>query len=358
MTPAQRAAIGDTKHLPRALARALRADGFSLLPAPGASDWLRAHPERGQTFADYVASHPMRSGESRRTLALLPIGVPVGDAAGNAPPGLLRTYAEAFFQMPTRLLPSVSLEEMQVRRRTNSFTGKEQLLAPDVLAYLKSKLPNDAFAVCGFTNEDLYPEESWNFVFGQASMWERVGVFSFARYDPTFFGAPREKGHERAMRRRCINVLAHETSHMFGLAHCVFFACLMNGSNHLAVPRLSGLPAQAAPRDRLRRRRPLPGARGRLRRCRFRRRAALDSGTNRRDRAHPGRLISECRAARTRRPAPRRRARPRFVRARCKDGRVTRASPRQAPPPFRQVRRLGRSCHRVRVARLRFDPST
>jgi archaemetzincin len=178
--------------------------------------------------------HPMRSGESRRTLALLPIGVPVGDAAGNVPPGLLRTYAEAFFQMPTRLLPSVSLEEMQVRRRTNSFTGKEQLLAPDVLAYLKSKLPNDAFAVCGFTNEDLYPEESWNFVFGQASMWERVGVFSFARYDPTFFGAPREKGHERAMRRRCINVLAHETSHMFGLAHCVFFACLMNGSNHLA----------------------------------------------------------------------------------------------------------------------------
>ncbi len=29
-------------------------------------------------------------------------------------------------------------------------------------------------------------------------------------------------------------MLAHETSHMFGLAHCTFFNCLMNGSNHLA----------------------------------------------------------------------------------------------------------------------------
>jgi archaemetzincin len=28
-------------------------------------------------------------------------------------------------------------------------------------------------------------------------------------------------------------VLGHETSHMFGLAHCTFFNCLMNGSNHL-----------------------------------------------------------------------------------------------------------------------------
>ncbi len=29
-------------------------------------------------------------------------------------------------------------------------------------------------------------------------------------------------------------MLAHETGHMFGLAHCIYFNCLMNGSNHLA----------------------------------------------------------------------------------------------------------------------------
>jgi archaemetzincin len=50
----------------------------------------------------------------------------------------------------------------------------------------------------------------------------------------TFFGEARDEDHERMMRRRCMNVLAHETGHIFGLAHCVYFACLMNGSNHLA----------------------------------------------------------------------------------------------------------------------------
>jgi archaemetzincin len=33
---------------------------------------------------------------------------------------------------------------------------------------------------------------------------------------------------------RSCKVLAHEIAHMFGLKHCVFFNCLMNGSNHLA----------------------------------------------------------------------------------------------------------------------------
>ncbi len=35
------------------------------------------------------------------------------------------------------------------------------------------------------------------------------------------------------MLRRSCKVLAHETSHLFGIAHCIYFRCLMNGSNHL-----------------------------------------------------------------------------------------------------------------------------
>ena len=34
------------------------------------------------------------------------------------------------------------------------------------------------------------------------------------------------------MRRSC-KVLAHEVAHMFGIEHCIYFHCLMNGSNHL-----------------------------------------------------------------------------------------------------------------------------
>jgi archaemetzincin len=81
--------------------------------------------------------------------------------------------------------------------------------------------------------EDLYPEPSWNFVFGQASLRERVGVFSFARYDPGFYREERRKNYSETLLRRSCKVLAHETAHMFSLAHCIFFRCVLNGSNHL-----------------------------------------------------------------------------------------------------------------------------
>ena len=84
---------------------------------------------------------------------------------------------------------------------------------------------------------DLYPDPRWNFVFGQASLRERVGVYSFARYDPRFYGERPAAGKEDEVRqlllRRSCKVLAHEAGHMFGIGHCVYFHCLMNGSNHL-----------------------------------------------------------------------------------------------------------------------------
>jgi len=38
------------------------------------------------------------------------------------------------------------------------------------------------------TMVDIYPRDSWNFVFGLASLKDRTGVFSFKRYDPAFQG--------------------------------------------------------------------------------------------------------------------------------------------------------------------------
>jgi archaemetzincin len=146
----------------------------------------------------------------------------------------LREFAAAFFSMQVKALPAVSLEASKFTTRRNPHTGNLQILTGDVLNFLKGRVPADAFCVLAITMEDLYPEPSWNFVFGQASLRERVGVYSFARYDPAFYGEPRETNYETLLLRRSCKVLAHETSHMFGLAHCTFFNCLMNGSNHLA----------------------------------------------------------------------------------------------------------------------------
>jgi archaemetzincin len=36
------------------------------------------------------------------------------------------------------------------------------------------------------------------------------------------------------MLRRSCKLLVHETAHIFGITHCIFFHYLTNGSNHLA----------------------------------------------------------------------------------------------------------------------------
>jgi len=136
--------------------------------------------------------------------------------------------------MEVVLLPPSDWVQNHITSRRNPWTGQRQLLTGDILNALEAQLPKDAFALLGITMTDLYPGPGWNFVFGQASLRDRVGVDSFARYDPSFYGQAATADSRKLMHRRSCKVLAHETCHMFGIEHCVWFRCLMNGSNHLA----------------------------------------------------------------------------------------------------------------------------
>jgi archaemetzincin len=224
-------AIGDTSQLPVQLQRAFipDPDAFSPIPMPSPGDWLAVHQEQDQTFEQFKASSPNRPTPNRNVIYFQPLG----DFAAERSPSLekLREFAAAFFAMEVKTQPSIPIEKFPTRR--NPFTHNSQILTTDVLRFLKARIPADAFCILAITMEDLYPEASWNFVFGQASLRDRVGVYSFARYDPAFYGEARMSGYEVLLLRRSCKVLAHETSHMFGLTHCTFFNCLMNGSNHL-----------------------------------------------------------------------------------------------------------------------------
>ena len=224
-------AIGDVSQLPGQLQRAFTPDreAFAAIPTPSLGDWLAIHKEQDQTFEKFKASHPNKPDATRHVIYLQPIG----EFAPAISPSIqkLRDFAAAFFAMEVKSLP---LDRTNFSSRRNALTGNTQILTSDVLNFLKPRVPADAFAVLGITMEDLYPEASWNFVFGQASLHDRVGVYSFARYDPAFYKEPRDPGYDMLVLRRSCKVLAHETSHMFGLTHCTFFNCLMNGSNHLA----------------------------------------------------------------------------------------------------------------------------
>jgi archaemetzincin len=160
---------------------------------------------------------------------------PVGRFLKDQSPALerLQEYAAAYFAMDVEILPPQTIDAFDLTTRIKPHTQKRQILTQDVLTFLKRKLPANAFCLLAVTMEDLYPEPSWNFVFGQASLRERVGVFSFARYDPAFYGEPRGRDYPGVLLRRSCKVLVHETAHMFSLAHCIFFRCILNGSNHL-----------------------------------------------------------------------------------------------------------------------------
>src|SRR5262249_48631963 len=85
-------------------------------------------------------------------------------------------------------------------------------------------------ATIALTTEDLFPDSSWNFVFGQASPANRTGVWSMWR-----FGDPSESPEAfRLALTRTAKTASHEIAHMLGISHCVAYECVMNGSNHLA----------------------------------------------------------------------------------------------------------------------------
>ncbi|NIO29130.1 MAG: hypothetical protein GTO29_11325 [Candidatus Latescibacteria bacterium] len=238
MSPTQRSeaerirAIGETTGLSRMLRRALEpGHDFQPLPKPGPHDWLANHPEPGQTFEEFLRLKPNKPDAVRNKIYLQPLEK---FQPGEAPSlEKLEQFAEAFFAMEVEVLPIGSLDSSNITSRANPHTGQTQLLTVDILAHLKLRLPDDAYCLLGITMRDLYPDPSWNFVFGEASLMDRVGVYSFARYDPRFYGEKALDAGKLVLRRSC-KVLAHEMAHMFGIRHCVFFHCLMNGSNHLA----------------------------------------------------------------------------------------------------------------------------
>jgi archaemetzincin len=127
-------------------------------------------------------------------------------------------------------------------RRIQPYTGEEQILTKFVLRLLNRKKPPDALAVLAFTAADLWPGKGWNFVFGQASLRDGVGVWSLHR-----MGSP--EIDPLIVTRRTVKTAIHETGHMLGIRHCTRFQCGMNGANH--QDEADGRPLWFCPEDEM-----------------------------------------------------------------------------------------------------------
>lgn len=179
-------AIGPIEGLSETLRKALDpGSDFDPVPVPKSGDWLAEHYETGETFGQFVNSKATQPDKTRSKIYLQPLGeFPETQICLLEK---LQQYAAAYFVMEVKVLSYLPISNSNLTTRFNPYTRNRQILTTDVLAILKKNIPPDAFCVLAITMEDLYPEPSWNFVFGQASLGERVGVYSFARYDPAFY---------------------------------------------------------------------------------------------------------------------------------------------------------------------------
>lgn len=160
--------------------------------SPVTSDWITSHPEAPQDFEQFY-SDPYRNTPSaeKRSIYIQSIGA-LGNTRIISEEYIkwLKGYCEAFFYgLTVKLLEPVSVSATRCSFRINDNTQNLQIHAGHILKFLKKKKPEDAFCVVGITMIDLYPRDSWNFVFGQASLTDGVGIFSFARYGRDFYSS-------------------------------------------------------------------------------------------------------------------------------------------------------------------------
>jgi len=217
---------------------------FRRMEEPGPGEWLDRFDEPGQTFEQYVRSRPVRADGGRRVLAFLPVGE-FGEAEEEIAEATYR-FAGLWYGLETRVLPAVEPPE-EGWQRVRRFPWREEPVRQYRTDWflrraLPRRLPDDAVMLTAVTMADLYPEESWNYVFGQASLRRRVAVYSLARYFPSFWGKEETAGSRSLALRRSLKLVTHELGHTFGLRHCIRFECNMNGSNSLEESDSRPLP--------------------------------------------------------------------------------------------------------------------
>mmetsp|Transcript_8645 Transcript_8645/g.22335 ORF Transcript_8645/g.22335 Transcript_8645/m.22335 type:complete len:422 (+) Transcript_8645:109-1374(+) len=266
---------GDTDAADDAACFAADLEWHTVLPPPGPDDWLAGPGEidrEGQSFRQYgeeVGVLGRRPRASRAQLWLPSPGCSTiylvrlsGSEAADpeweaAAPDLtvLAHFVSLWFCVPCVVLPDGPEHRVRARSRP-SCAGKvrwRQLLTTDLhdhLDSIKAKTP-DAFAVLGLTMHDLYPDDDFNFVFGEASSILGTGVFSFARLRPGFprhpAGGRLGPEHAGLFLRRALDLVVHELGHLFRIKHCVHFMCNMNGVNTL--DEADGKPLRLCPCD-------------------------------------------------------------------------------------------------------------
>ena len=190
-------------------------EGFTKLGPPKRGEWRDVFKEAPQSYEKYIAGGVNRKSEKRKTFYIQPLGT----AGKNYKEVLERMglYAEPFFGVTAKVLEPIPMFEDALDAKRGQYD------ASMIIHLLADRVPDDALVYIGITDKDLY-SEGMNFVFGEASLSWRCGIYSLVRY---------QTKDEALFTRRSLKLLSHESGHILSIEHCVTYACVMQGANNL-----------------------------------------------------------------------------------------------------------------------------
>ena len=201
-------------------------DAFTRLAEPKPGDWLWSFREPGQTLDDYAEQVTNRKTARRDTLHLQPYS----DLSSmhRVVMGPLEEFIGVYFQTRVKRLPIAAPRKGWWSR------SRRQYDANRVVRHLAARAKGRSLGMFGILAKDMFAG-NLNYVFGLALLHDRASVHSLSRY-----------GEEpKALLRHTLKLSAHELGHVFGIKHCVFYRCVMNGANSLA--EISAAPMHLCP---------------------------------------------------------------------------------------------------------------
>jgi len=227
-------------------------DAFSGLGPARKNGWRDRVHERGQSFADFSVSAPNWPQAPRGRLYLLPLGTfpnemvvePAYTLLVRGPePSRLAQFLERFYGVPVTIMDPIALDTLGLPFRERE--GHRQYDITALFNAMAPLLPADAYSMTAILNRDLYAFQRQEYAFGYGLHRERLAVMSGVRFDPSFSGASRGVAWRGDIERRTLVVLAHEVGHTFGMRHCTYYRCVLNGLSH--VPEVDATPLHLCP---------------------------------------------------------------------------------------------------------------
>merc|ERR1711964_208767 len=221
---------------------AFSSHGLHPMPKPRKThaDWLAVESEHPQPLRQFMKNHHTIPHSTYKTIYIFPFGE-FDEGVGAPSLKKLATLVSLHYQLPVKVLRSLSVEGVEVN--LNEF-GDAQYDGSELLRVLQKSLTREQcrhqFCVMGVTMHDIFHSTAGHFVAGLGSMVDEQAGFSFHRGHPQFYSDGFDYAtvetceEERALIfERAAKVLVHELGHVFGLRHCVYYLCNMNGANHL-----------------------------------------------------------------------------------------------------------------------------